>query len=608
MNINNNKKKHIHGLRLLISVALFFFCQISLAETNTKSLYSYQEDVVVTSADGIRLSANLRLPTSGQASYPAVIFFSSWALTEHQYEHPAAFLAKRGYIVLAINSRGFHTSEGTININSDQEMADASAAIDWLEQNTPVEVGNVSLAGISYGAGIALKAAALEPRVKTVIAMSGWASLYQSLYRHETPRTAWTDFLINSGKLTGNLSSEVKSNYQNLLNIQNVSETIAWADYRSPASYIDQLNQRNVPVFISNNFQDNLFQPNQMLDFYQQLTTPKHLELNQGLHGVGEGGAMAGIVNSLWVNAFNWLDYWQKGIDNGIMQQAAVVMELDSVPRVREGFSDWPVAMDQMQLALSHRENNEVAMMAPQRSSEGSVTIYSGRDSRASTGNMAIIGTVLDVFEIKPVTVDLSTLRTRHGIGWQTEPLLQTTKIRGITDVQLTITPSQPRVELVGYLYRINPKGIANLISHSPITLQEATPGERINIEFQLTATASNIAAGDRIGFALDTQDLLYQKVNEDFNIEIHLDQPSVSAISIPVIGSQYQPEPLPHFEPISMNKYLETFKSNQQDNSKTSSVKTGGGSFEIWLFLFFIGFYLLRKRLRTHWISFCMG
>ena len=84
-----------------------------------------------------------------------------------------------------------------------KDMNDVALVLDWLEANTQIDIKNVGMSGISYGAGMSLMALAKEPRIKTVAAMSGWGSMVDAIYHQNTPRLFWSSALLVSGWITG---------------------------------------------------------------------------------------------------------------------------------------------------------------------------------------------------------------------------------------------------------------------------------------------------------------------------------------------------------------------------------------------------------------------
>ena len=118
-------------------------------------------------ADGVSLEGEIRLP-EGEARASAVI------LHPHpQYggskDHPILWnvrndLARRGLAVLSFNFRGVMGSEGSYTAGI-KELEDAGAAIDRVRQESD---GPTFLVGWSFGANVALRAAAGDPRVRAL--------------------------------------------------------------------------------------------------------------------------------------------------------------------------------------------------------------------------------------------------------------------------------------------------------------------------------------------------------------------------------------------------------------------------------------------------------
>jgi predicted acyl esterase len=124
---------------------------------------------------------------------------SSWAVPSVEYVGVAQSLAQRGYVVISYSSRGFWESGGSIDIAGPATVEDVSALIDWALDNTRADPAKIGVSGISYGAGTSLLAAARDPRIKAVAALSGWADLQASLYSNDTPSAQGIALLVAAG-------------------------------------------------------------------------------------------------------------------------------------------------------------------------------------------------------------------------------------------------------------------------------------------------------------------------------------------------------------------------------------------------------------------------
>ncbi len=474
--------------------------------------FTYDEFVSIYSPDGTRLAANLFQPTNIPAGefLPAIIFVNSWALEEHQYIVQAAKFAARGYIVLSYSTRGFGLSEGLVNVAGDGDMQDLSAAIDYLEAHTPVDVNRIGMAGISYGGGISLLGLSRESRIKTAVAMSGWADLTRSLYGNQTPRLVWGLLLVASGYVTGRMDPIIAENFGRLLSNNGVAGVLAWAAGRSPASYIEQLNSANKPVYISSNFSDNLFQPNQMLDYFAQLTVPKRLDLNNGIHATAEIGGLLGLSNFVWDNTHDWFDHWLKGEANGIMSRPAVTMK-KKFSNERVSFPSWPapqVTTRSYYLKPRGLFSNGAIQTAPNRTSRTS-KIYSGIDTAATTG-IPLLSPILEGHVDIPVRTPLAWISRANGVVYQSSRLSEELRIRGKLEYTGRVDPSLSKGQVVVYFYDVDRLGVGKLITHGTATIRDVAYGSAAEVTADLSAVAYDVPAGHRIAIALDTFDALY--------------------------------------------------------------------------------------------------
>ena len=100
--------------------------------------------------------------------------------------HPVLALAKAGYAVLAFDQCGFGSRMAEIAPFYDRTpkwsqlgrmIDDARAAIDALEKDVNVDPARISLFGYTVGGAVALHTAALDPRVKSVVSVSGFTPM-----------------------------------------------------------------------------------------------------------------------------------------------------------------------------------------------------------------------------------------------------------------------------------------------------------------------------------------------------------------------------------------------------------------------------------------------
>ncbi|MCW7463184.1 alpha/beta fold hydrolase [Leptospira limi] len=470
--------------------------------------FTFNDNISFLGNDGVKITGNLFIPKSGTGPFPAIIFVNSWALNEYEYIVPAAKLAKKGYVVFSYNTRGFGTSGGLINVAGPKDMEDLSKGIDFLLANAPVNAANIGIAGISYGAGISLLGLSKEPRIKTAVAMSGWGSLPDSLYGNQTPRLVWGLLLVTAGYITGRMDPIIAENFQKLLDTRDVATVLSWARERSPNNFVAELNASGKPVYISNNSQDNLFQPNQILPYFEQLTVPKKLDLNNGIHATAEIGGILGINNYVWTNAYDWFDYWLKGIQNGIMTKPKVTIQ-KRFSSDRVSYSTWPNP-SKVEKTYHLRP---MGLFTPGKittttnTSNGNDTILSG-GTIATTG-VPLLSEILDGAASVPVTTNVNLIDRTNAMVYLSDSLSSPLKLRGRTFYKGRINSSDYAPHVVVYLYEVDFWGTGKLISHGTATLFNVK-GKDVDLNVDLQAVAHDFPAGSRIGLAIDNIDPMY--------------------------------------------------------------------------------------------------
>ncbi len=494
--------------------------------------YTFKDDILIRGFEGVEIAANLFHPTDLSKNYPAVIFVNSWSLEDHEYFRQAKILAEKGYIVLSYSTRGFGCSSGKIDVIGNSDVQDLSKVVDWLEQKTNVDINNVGIAGISYGGGMALMALAKESRIKTGVSMSGWSSLTSALYGERTPRKFWTSLLITLGFLTGEIDETIPKMFKNLVTQTNIDETLSWAEERSPINFIGEVNKRNAPVFISQNYGDNLFQPNPLIKYFNQLTTPKILDLNQGTHATAEASGMI-LKNNYTFNRMQmWFDLWLKGIKNKKLKLNQVNIQTD-LEHKRESYS-----LDELQ-----RIEDQQWHLHPSRFLDRSNIkknkyvghpvrdfIISRIDTYATTG-IPLLSSIMDGNLKIPTYSYMPIVSNMHAFTFKTKRLKKVKHIRGVPKISLNIKSTNRKYQLIAYLYDVDSLGYAKLITHGAFS--SITGHNRA--QFELVATAYDVPRGHRLALIVDSRDSLYSAVETRSQvIELNYES-TANTLNIPV-------------------------------------------------------------------------
>ncbi len=134
-------------------------------------------ETVMFDSAGLRCAADLYRPDPERFSgpRPGIVMGHGFGVVKEALPPHAAYLADAGYVVLAIDYRTFGSSEGEPRrqLFPLRQVEDFRSAISWLERRTDlVDPDRIGIWGVSFGGGVALYTAAVEQRVKAVVAQS----------------------------------------------------------------------------------------------------------------------------------------------------------------------------------------------------------------------------------------------------------------------------------------------------------------------------------------------------------------------------------------------------------------------------------------------------
>ncbi|ARP73129.1 acyl esterase [Streptomyces pluripotens] len=481
--------------------------------------------VDITGDGGTVLKANVVTPAGADGSqrYPLIVLPTSWGLPQIEYLAQARKLADSGYVVLTYNVRGFWQSGGRIEVAGPPDVADASDVIDWALAHTPSDPQHIGMAGVSYGAGISLLAAAHDKRIKAVASLSGWADLVASIYSGRTQHVQALEVLDGAATLTGRESPQLREIFHNMYssNLSKEQEMINWGRKRSAMTYVDQLNKNGAAVLLSNAWGDTVFPVNQYADFYQKLTVPKRLELRPGDHATPELTGLFGLPNDVWTDTERWFDHYLKGADNGIEREQPVRLTSRSAGRY-ESYPNWK------SVSATHRK---IALA-------GTKTIHANVDSGAD-GGVVFLSSILDQVAHLPPMAWVPLLPRRWAAVWQSGRYHTAQHVRGTATLHTTLTPTKESGTLIAYLYDVGPLGVGKLVTHAPYTWHGRTPGKPFDVDLDLFSTAYDVPARHHLALVVDTVDPLYIEHNPS-GAQLTFSSPSddPSYVSVP-LGEQ---------------------------------------------------------------------
>ena len=457
---------------------------------------------------GTALKAFVIKPTArGTGPFPLLVMPSSWSLLDVEYVGAAARLAtERGFEVVSYTTRGFWDSAGQIEVAGPQDTADQSKVIDWAVANANADASRVGLAGISYGAGISLLTAARDKRVRAVAAMSAWADLAASLYPNQTLSEQTAATLLLAGDITGRPGTNLKK-LQSAYFSGDLAPVLPLAAAHGAAAYLDQINANHPAILIGNAWEDGIFPPSQIIDFYNRLTGPKRLMLQPGDHGTTDGTGAIGLPNDTWAAAGAWFDHYLNGTDNGVDRDKPVQVKAANGGGWL-GFASWQALgprLNKYYLAGDGRTASKPKTGWKERIAAGVPTI-------ADSGILEATG-IAQQFGL-PWQAPISQIDRRYGAVWNAPASTRPTAVGGFPFLHTTVTPTANNTSLFAYLYDVGPDGVGSLITHKPYSLRNVRPGRAQTIDLRLEPIRWNLATGHHLTLVIDTMDIRYRSTS----------------------------------------------------------------------------------------------
>ena len=149
-------------------------------------------------SDGLKLSGVVHVPDGHKAGErrPAIVMMHGFGANKSGGpEWVCGQFESWGYVALRFDYRGCGDSEGERGrVIAMEEVADARNAVTYLAARPEVDPQRIALAGSSLGAGVAVHAAGIDPRVAAVILENGLGSGERIIRSMHTPES-WAKFL-----------------------------------------------------------------------------------------------------------------------------------------------------------------------------------------------------------------------------------------------------------------------------------------------------------------------------------------------------------------------------------------------------------------------------
>lgn len=456
---------------------------------------------------------------TGPGPFPLLVMPSSWGAPDLEYVGAGAKLAYQdGYEVISYTSRGFYDSGGGIDVAGAQTMADVSKVIDWALANTPADPTKIGVAGISYGAGQALLAAGMDPRIKAVAAMDGWTDLAESLYPNQTVSGLAADGLIAAANVTGRPGPDLQQIEKDYA-AGDIKDILPLAATRSAINEMPAINRNGAAIMIANDWEDSIFPPSQLVAFYNQLTGAKRLLLEPGDHATASGPGAIGLPNDVWDSVAAWFDHYLRGIDNGVNTDDPIQLK-PANGGSWEGYPDW----------------NAVTAASHGYDLGWNSSIAAGIDTIADSGVPFVTGALQEYANL-PLGVSIPLVARGLGEVWSGPSYPDGLAVTGAPVLHTTVTPSAANTSLFAYLYDVDALGTGSLITWTPYSLVNASPGQARSVDIALQPISWIVPSGHHLALVVDTMDPRYTSVSS-IGSSVRFSSPAGNPSTLTITGS----------------------------------------------------------------------
>ena len=175
-------------------------------KTFPKSEKVNHEKVTFKTQYGLTLAADLYIPKSAEGKLPAIAVSGPFGAVKEQCSGLyAQTMAERGFVTIAFDPSftGESSGEPRRTASPDINTEDFLAAVDYLSMRNDVDAGRIAIIGICGWGGIALNAAAQDPRIKATAAITmydmsrvngnGYFDADDSEEKRYSERKAWAE-------------------------------------------------------------------------------------------------------------------------------------------------------------------------------------------------------------------------------------------------------------------------------------------------------------------------------------------------------------------------------------------------------------------------------
>jgi predicted acyl esterase len=462
--------------------------------------------------DGIRLSATLYMPDDAKPGekFPALLDYLPYRKDDGTAarDYPKhSYFARRGYVSVRVDIRGFGTSEGTPTDReySRQEQEDGEQIIAWLASQ-PWSNGNVGMFGISWGGFNAIQMAMRNtPHLKAIIAVDATDELFHDDVHYIDGMMHIDEFELGMDLAPGitgapdytldekTLGPRFEAPPWSLLYMKYQRDGPFWRSPVRPQSEI------RVPCFLIGGFADGY--RDSIPHMLMNVKALVRAIIGPWNHSFPNDADFGPRVE--WRDlAVRWWDYWLKGRDTGVLNDPKLIVfmrgwhppdpNLESVPGEWRAEPGWP-PREAKDATLYLQPNHTLAESASQPDVHQLKYIPSvGVEAGFWWGELLADQRPVDAFSLvydsAPLKEDLAILGWPHAVLQASAPVPLAAWFTRLSDV----APD-------GSVTQVTGAGLSGAHRNSTTNPEYLEPGKTYTLDIEMHVTSWVFPKGHRI-------------------------------------------------------------------------------------------------------------
>jgi predicted acyl esterase len=498
--------KKFTGILILTLILLFTgsntFCQHKKVKQGKNA--QTRVDFTLTMSDGTILDCTKFIPsgTPPSGGRPALILCHGYGGSKEDDMQDAEDYASDGIFSVCYSMRGQGNSGGLSNLMSTTEMNDFIAVVNYVKNQSNINVNKVGAMGGSQGGTIPLMAACYNPGLLRCIISDVSSPEFATSWMENNSIKMTLLWTLSYGTDIARYNNQVKA-YRNWI-LTDTPDKFDSLRYYMPINrdFMNKVGQNTTPLLVSTVWQDKFFSTYGFIKAINSLASPYRMYFGTFYAHGAEYSDPEDEYHTEFISS--WMDYYLMGENNGVTDSVKFVYAASKYPRQNyawtwKRFSSavWPPQGTENVKFYFHpygRINN-----VPHTTTPDYVNFTNDIKDPSITMTEAVN------YEFTGTQFEAKFGKTE--LVFETLPLTTETKMVGTPFVNIHYKPGTTIAQFNFQIYEIKSGTTPYLISRANFTERNVTPGVLRQLYFYGTSHSHVFQAGSKIRVVLTNLD-----------------------------------------------------------------------------------------------------